>query len=61
MSCTFMQSPTLVLHKHPARFMNLSASAGGGRRHFVCFRETVQGEEGEKGTLDTVAKYGKLR
>jgi len=55
-----MQSPTLVLHKHPARSEPLSVG-GRGRRHFVCFRETVQWEEGEKGTLDTVAKYGKLR
>ncbi len=38
----------------------MKLTAGGGRRHFVCFSETVQWE-GEKGTLDTVAKYWKLR
>ncbi len=39
----------------------MKLTAGGGRRHFVSFSETVQWEEGEKGTLDTVAKHGKLR
>ncbi len=39
----------------------MKLTAGGGRRHFVCFSETVQQWEGEKGTLDTVAKYWKLR